>query len=115
MRRSALEQEIADYRTLMEQPATYEDGFDVKTVIGAFFVGFVMMPGAIYLSLVAGQQLGPAAQWTTIILFTEVARRSFMVLKRQEVYVLFYVAGGLASGGAFGGFIWSQYLSLIHI
>lgn len=94
----------------MEQPATYEDGFDVKTVIGAFFVGFVMMPGAIYLSLVAGQQLGPAAQWTTIILFTEVARRSFMVLKRQEVYVLFYVAGGLASGGAFGGFIWSQYL-----
>ncbi len=110
MRRSALEQEIAEYRTLMEQPSEYEEGFDVKTVIGAFFVGFVMMPGAIYLSLVAGQSLGPAAQWTTIILFTEVARRSFMTLKRQEVYVLFYVAGGLASGGAFGGFIWSQYL-----
>jgi len=110
VRRSALEQEIEEYRQLMEQPSSFEEGFDVKTVIGAFFVGFVMMPGAIYLSLVAGQELGPAAQWTTIILFTEVSRRSFMVLKRQEVYVLFYVAGGLASGGAFAGFIWNQYL-----
>jgi len=118
VRRSALEQEIEEYRTLMEQPSSYEEGFDVKTVIGAFFVGFVMMPGAIYLGLVAGQELGSAAEWTTVILFTEVARRSFMVLKRQEVYVLYYVAGGLAgmaggtalAGGAFAGFIWNQYL-----
>jgi len=29
--------------------------------------------------------MGPAAEWTTIILFTELARRSFTVLSRQEV------------------------------
>ena len=40
-----------------------------------------MMPGAIYLGLVAGTSLGQAAEWTTIILFTEVARRSFVTLK----------------------------------
>ena len=101
----------------MDQPEQYEDGFDVKTIIGAIFIGFVMMPGAIYLGLVAGRNLGPAAEWTTIILFTEVARRSFITLKRQEVYILFYIAAALAStsgglqlaGGIFAGKIWDQY------
>ncbi|MGI5819961.1 MAG: hypothetical protein ACOX9R_17900, partial [Armatimonadota bacterium] len=101
----------------MDQPEQYEDGFDVKTIIGAIFIGFVMMPGAIYLGLVAGRDLGPAAEWTTIILFTEVARRSFVTLKTQEVYILFYIAAALAStsgglqlaGGVFAGKIWEQY------
>ena len=101
----------------MYAPESYEDGFDVKTIIGAIFIGFVMMPGAIYLGLVAGRSLGPAAEWTTIILFTEIARRSFITLKRQEVYILFYIAASLASssgslqlaGGAFAGKMWDQY------
>ena len=109
--------ELELYRGLMDQPDTYEDGFNVKTLIGAVFVGFVMMPGAIYLGLVAGRSLGPAAEWTTIILFTEIARRSFITLKRQEVYILFYIAAALASssgslqlaGGAFAGKMWDQY------
>jgi len=87
-------------------------------VLGALFVGLVMMPGSIYMGLIAGQTLGPAAEWVTIILFTEVARRSFVTLKRQEVYILYYVAGGLAAtvvaanlaGGPFTGFIWNQFL-----
>jgi hypothetical protein len=77
-----------------------------------------MMPGSIYLGLVVGQSMGPAAEWTTIILFTEIARRSFTVLTRQEVYLLYYVAGGLAagsptlglSGGPFANLVWSQFL-----
>ena len=96
----------------------YEDGFTLRVVLGAFFVGLVMMPGSIYMGLIAGQTLGPAAEWVTIILFTEVARRSFVALKRQEVYILYYVAGGLAAtvvaanlaGGPFTGFIWNQFL-----
>ena len=54
----------------MDQPETFEEGFDIKAVIGALFVGFVMMPGAIYLGLVAGRSLGPAAEWTTVIIRT---------------------------------------------
>ena len=97
----------------------YEDGFSSRTVVGAVFVALVMMPGAIYMGLVAGQSLGAAAEWVTIILFAELARRSFSNLKRQEVYVLFYVASGIAavtighvalSGGPFAGPIWNQYL-----
>lgn len=83
---------------LREQP--YESGFTIRSMIGAVFVAFVMMPGSIYLGLIAGQGLGPAAQWVTIILFTEIARRSFTTLKRQEVYILYYMAAALATGGA---------------
>ncbi|HQL54971.1 MAG TPA: hypothetical protein PLQ87_09705, partial [Phycisphaerae bacterium] len=49
----------------------------MRTIIGALFVALVMMPGAIYMGLVAGQSLGSAAEWVTIILFAELARRSF--------------------------------------
>jgi len=96
----------------------YEDGFTAKAVVGAFFIGFVMLPGAMYLGLVAGQGLGSAAQWVTIVLFSELARRAFMPLKKQEIYILFYVAGGVVGGlagtglggGPFGDFIWRQYV-----
>ncbi|MBI4552525.1 MAG: peptide transporter [Candidatus Latescibacteria bacterium] len=94
----------------------FVDGFNMKTVIGVLFLGLFMIPGSIYLNLIAGQSLGPAAEWTTIILFTEVARRSFTVLKRQEIYMLYYVAASLTagvkvalSGGPFASLIWNQY------
>lgn len=101
----------------------YADGFTWKTVIGAFFVGIVMMPASIYISMFAGTGAGSglvnAAEWVTIILFAELARRSMSSLKKQEVYLLFHVAGGLAGGtavagivggGVFTGLIWNQYL-----
>ncbi|MCP4644690.1 MAG: peptide transporter, partial [bacterium] len=83
-----------------DQSLQYEDGFTIRSMIGAVFVALVMMPGTIYLGLVAGAGLGPAAQWVTIILFTEIARRSMTTLKRQEVYILYYMAAALAAGGA---------------
>ncbi|NIA13686.1 MAG: peptide transporter [Nitrospiraceae bacterium] len=95
----------------LHQDLEFQDGFSVRTMIGAVFVGLVMMPGTIYLSLVAGAGLGPAAQWVTIILFTEMARRSFTTLRKQEVYILYYMAAALAmTGGPFGLMIFNQYL-----
>lgn len=88
----------------------FVDGFNWKTVIGAFFVGCVMMPAGIYISLFSGQGLGDAAQWVTIILFAELARRSLKSLKKQEMYVLYHVASIMAGGGALAGLIWNQYL-----
>ncbi|MFO7946913.1 MAG: peptide transporter [Armatimonadota bacterium] len=111
-------EELKEYRDLMLEPDEYRDGFNWKTVIGALFIGFVMMPGSIYLGLVAGQSMGPAAEWTTIILFTEVARRSLTTLTKQEVYVLYYIAAGLTamqgalriSGMPFAKLVWWQFL-----
>ena len=95
----------------------FQEGFSMKTVVGAIFVGFIMLPGALYLGLMAGQGLGPAAEWVTIVLFAEIMRRSFLPMKRQEIYILYYVAASLTglaadrgiSGGPFGDLIWNQY------
>lgn len=110
--------EIEEYRNLMSVPDKFEDGFTARSVLGVFFVACVMMPSSIYLGLMVGQSMGPAAVWVTIILFADVARRSFKPLKRQELYLLYYAGfsltamiGGLAlSGGPFAQLIWRQYL-----
>ena len=44
----------------------------------------------------------------TIILFIEVARRSFTVLSRPEIYVLYYMAGASLVSGS--GLLWNQFL-----
>lgn len=119
------ESEILKARHVVEEEANdtqgevtqYEEGFTGKTIIGTLFVALIMLPGALYLGLVAGQGLGPAAEWVTIVLFSEIMRRSFLPMKRQEIYILYYVAASLTglaadkglSGGPFGGLIWAQY------
>ncbi|MDI9602906.1 MAG: peptide transporter [Armatimonadota bacterium] len=111
------DKEIEIYRDLMRPPDGFVEGFSSRVLLGTLFVGFVMLPGAIYLGLLVGQNLGPAAEWTTIILFAEAARRSFTALGKQEIYLIFYIAGSLTalngalalSGGPFSGPIWSVY------
>ena len=100
-------------RAFEEFDEPYRDGFGIRAVLGGLFLGFVMLPGAIYLSLVTGDAGGmsTAAQWVTVILFTEIARRCFTKLSRQEIYVLYALAGGLVvAGGPFFALIWNQYL-----
>ncbi len=104
----SMDKELKEFRDLMPAPDHWEEGFGVKAMIGGLFVGMVMTPASMYMNLVVGQDIGPAAQWVTIILFIEVARRSFTVLKRPEVYVLYYMAGATLISGS--GLLWSQYL-----
>ncbi len=103
------DKELERYRRLMEPPDTFEEGFGTKTIIGALFVGFLMMPGSMYMGLVAGMGIGPAARWVTVILFMEIARRSLTRLKQQEIYILYYMAG-FAIASPFQGLLWRQFL-----
>jgi len=109
-----------DTYEIMPEDAPYEHGFNMTTVWGALFVGFIMLPGAIYLGLVMGQGLGGGAAWVTIILFIEIAKRCFVKLKTQEIIILYWVAGslvtigarmggGILPGGPFAILIWDQY------
>lgn len=103
------DKEITTYRDLMPAPDRFEEGFGWKTVIGAVFIGFLMMPGSMYLQLVIGTGIGPAARWVTIILFAEVAKRAYQDLKQQEIFLLYYMAGA-ALASPFQGLLWNQYL-----
>ena len=115
-------EEAEEYEYIMPPDAPYEEGFNMKTIWAVFFVGLVMLPGAIYLGLVTGGNMAGASEWVTIILFLEIAKRSFIRLKTQELIVIYWVAGALLGvgvklgggahtyGGPFGGLVWDQYL-----
>ncbi len=103
------DKELQEYRDLLKTPTHFEEGFDWKTIVGAIFIGFLMMPGSMYLQLVIGTGIGPAARWVTIILFAELAKRSYSELKQQEIFLLYYMAGA-ALHTPFQGLLWSQYL-----
>jgi len=104
-------EEVKEYRDLLETPDKFDDGFTIRTIIGVLFISLIMTPGEMYLGLVTGGGIGAAAQWVTVILFLEVAKRSFTSLKRQEIYLLVYVAGALVAReeGAFLDLLWRQY------
>ena len=105
------------FRSLMEPPDTFEDGFSWAALFGAIFVALLMVPGSIYMTLLAGVAVGPAAQWVTLILFIEVARRANKSLKRAEIFTLFYLSGAIMvtaaqlQGQFHGGLgaLWAQF------
>jgi hypothetical protein len=103
------DKELMEYRDLLKVPDTFEEGFDWKTVVASVFIGFLMMPGSMYLQLVIGTGIGPAARWVTIILFAEIAKRAYSELKQQEIFLLYYMAGA-AMASPFQGLLWNQYL-----
>jgi hypothetical protein len=107
-----IQSELEQYRRLMEPPPPeeFEEGFSIRTILGALFVAFVMLPGAAYLGLVAGIGIGDAARWVTVILFVEVARRSFITLKRQEIYLLVIVATAILGTNPYSGYIWNVFM-----
>ena len=105
------DRELREYRLLLEPPSTFEDGFSARSVLGCIFIGLVMMPASMYLSLLAGADLTGAARWVTVILFVELARRSFTTLKRPEIFILFYMAGAAVTP-AFSGLLWNQYYAV---
>jgi hypothetical protein len=118
-RRGAADRELEEFRALLQPPGTFEDGFSWTAFLGALFVAVLMVPGSIYMTLIAGMSVGPAAQWVTVILFIEVARRANKHLKRAEIFTLFYLAGAImisasmAQGNFQGGLgaLWSQFFA----
>lgn len=118
-RRGARDQELEEFRSLMTPPNTFDDGFSWSSFLGALFVAALMVPGSIYMTLIAGMSVGPAAQWVTVILFIEVARRANKHLRRAEIFTLFYLAGAImitasmAQGNFQGGLgaLWSQFFA----
>lgn len=102
------DKEIERFRNLMLPPGTFEEGFRWSSLVGALFIALLMVPGAMYMQLVAGFGVGPAAQWVTVILFIEVARRAHKHLRRPELFILFYMASAVMAT-PFAGLLWRQF------
>lgn len=96
------DQEFKEYRDLVKKPDAFEEGVNLRTVFMALFVGLVLAPAQVYMQLVAGQGLGGSAQWVTVILYVEIARRAFVKLKSPQIFVLFYMCGAVVSSGGMG-------------
>lgn len=105
-----VDKDFEEFRNLITPPETWVDAFGLKAVIGGLFVGLIMTPASMYMQLVTGSSIGLAAQWVTIILFMEVARRAFTSLSRPEIYILYYMAGAVLSQSGSQGLLWSQFI-----
>lgn len=106
-----IDKELEEFRRVMEVPSTFEDGFRWSSLLGALFVAMVMVPGSIYMGLLAGHHgIGPAAQWVTVIMFIEVAKRTHRHLSKSEIFVLFFMASA-AMGMPFKGLLWNQFFA----
>lgn len=103
-----LQKELEEFN-IISPPDTFIDGFNWKSLVGAIFIGLLMVPGALYMRLVAGLTVGGAAQWVTVILFLEIARRTHKSLNRAELFVLFYMALA-ATAMPFEGLLYRQFV-----
>ncbi len=110
------DKELEQYRTLLETPDEFKDGFGWNTIAGIFFCGLIMMPGGIYLGLMTGHGLGMAASWVTVILFMEISRRALKPLSKQNLVILLHAAhimmagNVLFPGGPMGHLVYRSYL-----
>ena len=112
-----VDKELEEFRTLVEPPATFEDGFNWMSFFGVVFMGLLMVPGAIYMTLLAGGMgMEAAVQWVTVILFIEVARRAHRQIRKADIFVLFFMAAAMmtVAGGAAqvqAGPLWQQFFA----
>ena len=104
-----LDKELQEFRDLMTPPDKFEEGFSWVSLLGAIFIGLLMVPGNMYMQLVAGLDIGGAARWVTVILFLEIARRTHKSLKNAEIFVLFYMAAA-ATAVPFKNLLFRQFL-----
>ena len=102
--------ELEQFRAILEVPEHFTDGFNFTSLVGTIFVALIMVPGSIYMELVAGAGIGGAAQWVTVLLFVEVAKRANAKMSRAQIYVLFFLAGALMGIGIYTMPIWTQFL-----
>ncbi len=105
-----LDQELAEFRDLLKPPGTFTDGFSWMSLAAAIFIALLMVPGAIYMELVSGQDPSGAAKWVTVILFLEIARRTHKSMKRAEIFVLFYMCSAAISVPLADGLLYRQFL-----
>lgn len=109
-KRNEVDAELEEFRSIMEVPESFEEGFSLSSLLGTLFVALVMVPGALYMELVAGLGIGGAAQWVTVLLFVEVAKRANAKLSRAQLFILFYMSGMVVGQSVHGTPLFRQFV-----
>lgn len=105
------DKELNQYRDLVKPPGYYDEGFNWRTILGTLFVALVMLPASMYMHLMIGElSLAPAAQWVTVILFFEMAKRARTFLKPAEILILQSLVYIFVGHTPLEGFFWRQYI-----
>jgi len=104
------DKELEEFREIMEVPTEFHEGFTLSSLFGALFLSLVLIPGCLYMELVAGMGIGPAAQWVTVILFVEIAKRANATMSRASLFILFYMTGMILGQTIHGTPLFTQFL-----
>lgn len=110
MTMARLDKELEQFRALAEPPSSFEDGFRASSLLGTLFVALIMVPGSLYMELIAGMGVGGAAQWVTVLLFVEIAKRANARLSRAQLFILFYMTGLIVGQTVHGTPLFVQFL-----
>ena len=71
----------------------YKEGLTWRSFLAILYSSIVFLPAAIWVSLTSGAGLGSAVQYTTILLFAEIARFFGRKLTKQEVFIMWSSVG----------------------
>ena len=105
-----VDEELEEFRQIMDTPTECTEGFTLSSLVACLFIGLIMVPGTMYMELVAGMGIGGAGTWVTVLLFVEVAKRANAKLNRAQLFILFYLSGSVIGGAAGGSPLFTQYL-----
>ena len=53
-----IDKELEEFRKIMEVPSRFDEGFRWSSLFGALFIALLMVPGGIYMGLLAGAGMG---------------------------------------------------------
>lgn len=77
----------------------FESGLTWRTLLAVFLAALAFIPLSIYVNLLLGTGLGPAATMCATLLFVQIMRFTYSPLRSQEVLLLYY---GTSMGGITG-------------
>jgi len=97
-----------------EESGVLESGFNWKTILAVLFETAVIIPISLYLYLLSGAYFAFGAIFVTAILFSEISRIVGVPLRKQELFLIYAVAGEItiitsAAGTPVLVFIWRRY------
>jgi len=95
---------------LEQKERILKPGLTYRSALALVFASLVIMPVQLYLILVSGANIASAAVYITVILFTELSFLGGSPLTKQEIFIVYTLAGLAASNPVFIAFVQRKYL-----